>query len=284
MTSGDGGSSREFDGRAWSRLLAEIPERALASLAASLRGGALRYGLSDHGIGMAIGPAAARVAPSLNQLVEAGWSPEQLAIAIEAHLGGRSSEASHALEATTELVLSGPEVAGIPTRDTAAVFRTLLREATREILVTGYAVHGGRELFAEAAARLDADPGLAMTLVLDFRRDADTTATSVLARRRSEDFWKRDWPKASRRPRLLYDPRGLEPDQKARAAMHAKVVVVDRKVAFVSSANLTERAQERNIEVGVLIREESLARQLAEYFEGLEREGVLRSAGGEVDH
>jgi phosphatidylserine/phosphatidylglycerophosphate/cardiolipin synthase-like enzyme len=77
---------------------------------------------------------------------------------------------------------------------------------------------------------------------------------------------------------------GPEPDQKARAAMHAKVVVVDRKVAFVSSANLTERAQERNIEVGALIREESLARQLAEYFEGLEREGVLRSAGGEVDH
>jgi phosphatidylserine/phosphatidylglycerophosphate/cardiolipin synthase-like enzyme len=134
-----------------------------------------------------------------------------------------------------------------------------------------------------AGSQLDADPALSMTLVLDFRRDSDTTATSVLARRRSEDFWKRDWPKASRRPRLLYDPRGLEPDSRARAAMHAKVVVVDRKIAFVSSANLTERAQERNVEVGALIREESLARQLAEYFEGLERQGVLRSAGGEDD-
>jgi phosphatidylserine/phosphatidylglycerophosphate/cardiolipin synthase-like enzyme len=63
--------------------------------------------------------------------------------------------------------------------------------------------------------------------------------------------------------------------------MHAKVVVVDRRIAFVSSANLPERAQERNVEVGALIREESLARQWAEYFEGLEREGVLRSAGGD---
>jgi phosphatidylserine/phosphatidylglycerophosphate/cardiolipin synthase-like enzyme len=36
--------------------------------------------------------------------------------------------------------------------------------------------------------------------------------------------------------------------------MHAKAAVADCRVAFLSSANLTEAALERNMELGVLIR------------------------------
>jgi phosphatidylserine/phosphatidylglycerophosphate/cardiolipin synthase-like enzyme len=36
--------------------------------------------------------------------------------------------------------------------------------------------------------------------------------------------------------------------------MHAKAVVADSHVAFLTSANLTEAALERNMELGVLIR------------------------------
>lgn len=261
-----------------STLLQAVPDRALRTLASSLQDGALRHGLSMHGVSAAVGSAAATLAPMLTGLADAGWSPLQLALVIEAHLAGRAAGAAGSVGHGSELVLSGPEVAELPSRDTAAVFRLLLQDAVKEILVTGYAVHGGSELFAEAAARLDADPSLSMTLVVDFRRGHDTTATSILARRLTEEFWKRHWPKATRRPKLLYDPRGLDPDPKCRAAMHAKVVVIDRKTAFISSANLTERAQERNIEVGVLLRDESVASDLASYFEGLERDGVLTVA------
>lgn len=261
-----------------STLLLAVPDRALRTLAASLRNGVLRHGLSMHGVSAAVGSAAATLAPMLTRLAEAGWTPIQLSLVVEAHLAGRTSSSSATVGDESELVLSGPEVAELPSRDTAAVFRQMLRDAKQEILVTGYAVHGGSELFAEAAARLDVDPTLSMTLVVDFRRGHDTTATSILARRLTEEFWKRHWPKATRRPKLLYDPRGLDPDPKCRAAMHAKVVVIDRKTAFISSANLTERAQERNIEVGVLLRDESIASGLAAYFEGLERDGVLAVA------
>ena len=41
--------------------------------------------------------------------------------------------------------------------------------------------------------------------------------------------------------------------------LHAKAVVVDDRAAFVTSANLTEAALDRNIEVGVLSRERTLA-------------------------
>jgi len=57
--------------------------------------------------------------------------------------------------------------------------------------------------------------------------------------------------------------------------LHAKCVVVDRRVAFVSSANFTEAAQERNIEAGVLIRSEPFASSLANHFETLAAQGIL---------
>ena len=51
--------------------------------------------------------------------------------------------------------------------------------------------------------------------------------------------------------------------------MHAKCIVIDRKTVFVSSANFTEAAQERNLEVGLLIRSATLAERLEGHFDGL---------------
>jgi phosphatidylserine/phosphatidylglycerophosphate/cardiolipin synthase-like enzyme len=60
--------------------------------------------------------------------------------------------------------------------------------------------------------------------------------------------------------------------------MHAKTVVLDRKFAFVASANFTGAAQSRNIEAEVLLRhfKPRLAARLHGYFEGLIGTGVLR--------
>jgi phosphatidylserine/phosphatidylglycerophosphate/cardiolipin synthase-like enzyme len=52
-------------------------------------------------------------------------------------------------------------------------------------------------------------------------------------------------------------------------------VVVDRQVAFVSSANFTEAAHARNIEAGVLIRSPQFASRLALHFEALAAAGIL---------
>jgi phosphatidylserine/phosphatidylglycerophosphate/cardiolipin synthase-like enzyme len=45
----------------------------------------------------------------------------------------------------------------------------------------------------------------------------------------------------------------------------------------VTSANLTEAAQERNIEAGVLVEDEGLAHRLRLQFDGLIERGELRS-------
>jgi phosphatidylserine/phosphatidylglycerophosphate/cardiolipin synthase-like enzyme len=64
-------------------------------------------------------------------------------------------------------------------------------------------------------------------------------------------------------------------DKDARATMHAKVVVIDRRKAFVTSANLTARAQSENIELGVLVNHSPIAARIAGYFEALLRSATL---------
>jgi phosphatidylserine/phosphatidylglycerophosphate/cardiolipin synthase-like enzyme len=61
-----------------------------------------------------------------------------------------------------------------------------------------------------------------------------------------------------------------------RAVLHAKCVVVDRARAFVTSANLTEAAQYRNIECGVLVNDDVFSATLAGQFEGMRARGILR--------
>ncbi len=83
-----------------------------------------------------------------------------------------------------------------------------------------------------------------------------------------------------RRPEFYYDPRGLSRDPAVRASWHAKCVVVDDEVAFVTSANFTEWAQERNVEAGALIRSRQFAVQLRSQMENLIQTKQVRRLPG----
>ena len=78
-----------------------------------------------------------------------------------------------------------------------------------------------------------------------------------LVRRFADRFWNEEWP-GSARPRVFYDPRSLDPEGGA-GVLHAKAVVVDDEAVFVTSANLTEAALDRNIEIGLFVRDRTLA-------------------------
>ena len=54
-----------------------------------------------------------------------------------------------------------------------------------------------------------------------------------------------------------------------RGKVHAKIVVSDEKFAFLTSANLTGHAMERNIEAGALFRGGDTPRNLAHHLRGL---------------
>src|SRR5262249_5516895 len=156
----------------------------------------------------------------------------------------------------------------------------LFSAAQDHVLVAGYAVHRGREVFRTLAEQMARRPGLKVRLFLDVQRHlTDTSLDSEVLARFAHDFRTKEWP-GGRRPELFYDPRSLSRDRAKRSSLHAKCVVVDRRVAFVSSANFTEAAQVRNIEVGVLVQSPRFAGQVVEHFEGLATRGLLLPLAG----
>ena len=52
--------------------------------------------------------------------------------------------------------------------------------------------------------------------------------------------------------------------------------MTDDEAVFVTSANLTEAALDRNIEVGLLVRDRALALSLSSHFRGLIDRGLLK--------
>jgi len=168
-----------------------------------------------------------------------------------------------------DLVLSGPEVSGIPTSDTFAAVRKLIDSAVSEVLIVGYVIHQGRRIFERLAVRMDEVSELRVMLCLDIpRKRTDTSLPEEIVKRFAHDFREHQWP-GKRMPNLFYDPRSLSESWDKRSSLHAKCMVIDRKVALVTSANFTEAAQQRNIEAGVLVKAPWIVERLVDYFEGL---------------
>lgn len=179
-------------------------------------------------------------------------------------------------ERAVELVWTGPGAGNVPGRDTGSVVRELFGSAKQTVLVAGYAIHRGREVFAVLGQRMSDSPGLRVTLVLDVpRRSGDTTVDADLIYHFAREFREKHWP-SERLPDIYFDPRSLHMDSTKRSAMHAKCIVVDRVAALITSANFTTAAQTKNIEVGVLARSPALAESLARNFEALIAAAALR--------
>ena len=76
---------------------------------------------------------------------------------------------------------------------------------------------------------------------------------------------------------MFYDPRGPERTPASPACQHAKCILVYGVTAFITSANFTESAQERNIELGVLFRDNPrVAESIRSKFESLIQNGFLK--------
>jgi phosphatidylserine/phosphatidylglycerophosphate/cardiolipin synthase-like enzyme len=175
-----------------------------------------------------------------------------------------------------ELVSTGPEAPGITNRDTAVVVRELFRGAQESVIVAGYAVYQGRDVFDALASRMVELPELRVQMFLDVHRpQGNSTLGPELIKAFARRFRQKEWP-GDRMPEIYFDPRSLETEGTKRASLHAKCVVVDRQETFVSSANFTEAAQLRNIEVGLLVRSSLLANQLATHFEALVAHQLLQ--------
>ena len=67
---------------------------------------------------------------------------------------------------------------------------------------------------------------------------------------------------------MFYDPRSVDATGPG-GVLHAKAVVADGESVFVTSANLTDAALDRNIELGILLRDRTMASSVSSHFQGL---------------
>ena len=180
----------------------------------------------------------------------------------------RSLEAASSAIAPASLVWTGPEAKGLHSRNTRQVYEELIRTAKSSLLISTYAYFKGPKAFKGLADRMDSDPSLKVTLLLNIERGKhSTTVAKDLALRFTRQFWESDWPGQSR-PRVFYDPRSLAPSG-PKGVLHAKAVIADEQTLFVTSANLTDAALDRNIETGVLLRDRTIALTALAHFRGL---------------
>jgi len=154
-----------------------------------------------------------------------------------------------------DLVWSGPTPHGFEGRSTHALAADLIGDAEFRVLAATYSATKGSpyvKALQGASAR-----GVEVTVLLDpiyLPQGAAVLAKALPTARRLQ----------------LVPPKA---DGEAR--MHAKFVVVDDARTLITSANFSEAAADRNLELGVLIEHAETARALSQHVEGLVRQGML---------
>jgi phosphatidylserine/phosphatidylglycerophosphate/cardiolipin synthase-like enzyme len=248
----------------------DLPSHLRKRLASALESGLLTMPYSVASVRSVLGTheGGDGIATALVELDRMGISGTGAAAWI------RTVDAATSRTPRPDLVWSGPEVPGLHARDTRRVFEELLGSAERSVWASTYAFFDGPRAFQVLAQRMDAKANVSVTLLLNIQRKrGDTTAADQLVRRFADRFWNTEWPGSSR-PSVYYDPRALELDGPA-GVLHAKAVVIDDEVVFVTSANLTEAALDRNIELGLLVRDGALAASVSSHFRTLIERGLL---------
>jgi len=178
-------------------------------------------------------------------------------VALALRLGLVARQDAHARRVRP--VWTGPGTLG-EQRLTAAVLHELLVSARKRILLVSYAAY----TLAEVATDLEAavDRGCQVDVVFEATEDsagAYTGPERPFAQLTGINRWR--WPADQRNEG---------------AVLHAKLLVIDGRRAFVGSANLTRRALEANIEAGVLVRDAAVATALEHHIHTLIAAGTLR--------
>lgn len=163
-----------------------------------------------------------------------------------------------------ELVATGPSTQAVPVRETESVLLDVVGKAEHSLLLLSYAAYKVDSLVEGLEAALARGVSVRLLLEHTAAGNIDFSAADAFA------------PLRGRATILTWDldARPMQGDRYA--AMHAKAAVADRTTAFITSANLTGKALERNMELGVLIRGGDIPRQLVDHIDRLEADGVLK--------
>lgn len=167
-----------------------------------------------------------------------------------------------------DLVWTGPKTGLIPTRNTEQAIREVIDAAQRRLFIVSYVFYKASSVvdgLNEATKR-----GVSIRILLETSKDhgGAVIGDGISAMHQAV-------PDAN-----LYV---WNPTEKAvsagslTAAVHAKCAVADHRIAFVTSANLTSAAMERNMELGILVRGGTTPDRMHNHLDALALTGTIIS-------
>ena len=152
------------------------------------------------------------------------------------------------------VVWTSPSIPGSTGHTTLAAL-DMINDATAFVYAATYSA--GNNSPHLAALRNAMDRGVAVTVVVDVKERAD--AAALIAQKLSG---ARIWTLA-------------EPGDGQWAIQHAKLIAVDDRSSFVTSANFSTAAAMRSLECGVLSQDALISAGIREHLENLHKHGVL---------
>lgn len=185
------------------------------------------------------------VAPALDELqailtVTPDISGRDVGIMLAAASAASKQEAN--IASSVELVWTGPDTGLVPIRQTEQVLTGLIDEAKNRLFVVSFVAYRLGPVI-EALQRA-VSRGVQLRILLEQFSDRGGSVTTD-----SMKTLKSNVPQA-----IIYEWNRDLHTKEGGASVHAKCAVADGRLAFVTSANLTEAAMERNMELGVLLR------------------------------
>lgn len=195
--------------------------------------------------------------------LDAAWhdakqvSPSELASALR---GASATAALHERRGAVEMVWTGPSTGMVPVRHTEQVLCEVIESARNRLFIVSFVAYEvasiikvlqdavGRQVQVDILLESSTVQGGKVT-VDSFKTMKDTVPSANL---------------------YVWNVRnGKKALTASTGAVHAKCAVADGKLAFITSANLSTAAMERNMELGVLVRGGHLPDELHRHLEVL---------------
>ena len=197
--------------------------------------------------------AAWILSEALLKAVDATWSEIGAAMIAVGHLVGDGRP-------VTEIIWTGPANSRYPVRRIDQVLYDLIAASQRRVVLVTFAAHRIRHLCEHLTRAVQR--GVQLTLIVESEDESEGQLTSDAIRAfadvPSAGMRLYYWPAAQRERNLAGRP----------GKLHAKCAIVD-DVALIGSANLTDDAFNRNMELGILVKDPVTVTAIVDHFTGL---------------